>query len=64
MLSNGASLYTISLRDKEKMMVPHLVCVFARMNFAEYLQTLNVDWECEDGDRMTPLFYAIRSESI
>lgn len=46
------------------MMVPHLVSVFARMNFAAYLQSLNVDWECEDGDRMTPLFYAIRSESI
>lgn len=24
---------------------------------------MNVDWECEDDDRMTPLFYAIRSES-
>lgn len=57
-------MYTISTRDKEKMMVPHLVCAFARMEFAKYLTSKLVDWECEDGDRMTPLFYAIKSESI
>lgn len=37
LLSNGASLYTINLRERDKMMVPHLVCAYARMNFAEYL---------------------------
>ncbi|CAD8062613.1 unnamed protein product [Paramecium sonneborni] len=63
LIEKGVSIYTASLRDKEKMLVPHLVCAFARINYAEYLQSKNVDWECEDNDRMTPLFYAIRSES-
>lgn len=27
------------------------------------MSSKHVDWECEDGDRMTPLFYAIKSES-
>ncbi|CAK71714.1 unnamed protein product (macronuclear) [Paramecium tetraurelia] len=64
LIENGASIYTVSLRDKEKMLVPHLVCAFARLNYAQYLQSKNVDWECEDDDRMTAFIqYAIRSES-
>ncbi|CAD8157141.1 unnamed protein product [Paramecium pentaurelia] len=63
LIDKGASIYTVSLRDKEKMLVPHLVCAFARINYAQYLSSKNVDWECEDDDKMTPIFYAIRSES-
>lgn len=61
MISGGCSIYTVA--DRDKMLIPHVVCLYARVDFAQFLTTLNVDWECEDHDKMTPFFYAIRSYS-
>lgn len=44
-------------------MIPHLVCVYDRLDFAQHLQSIHVDWECEDNDKMTPFFYAIKAQS-
>lgn len=69
MIAAGSSIYSVADRDKMSkniflnVVVPHVVCLYEKIEFAEYLTSLNVDWECEDADKMTPFFYAIKANS-
>ncbi|CAD8068960.1 unnamed protein product [Paramecium sonneborni] len=64
LIEKGASIYKILKEERQNVSSSFGIQKYARINYAEYLQNKNVDWECEDNDGMTPLFQAIKRESI
>jgi len=46
------------------MMVPHVACLWGRIEICKLLNEMNIDWEGNDGEKMSPLFHAVRSNSL
>ena len=49
---------------KEKITIAHLACECGSIEMVKLLDKYKCNWEIEDAEKMTPLFYAMRGENI
>lgn len=69
LLSQGIDVESITpLKERQEVVTrlraSHIACDNGDLKMCKILTNFKVDWEAEDSEKMSPIFYAIKSGSM